>query len=309
MYENIKIARDLEELLNSRSEITNAQVVEVLKGGNQNHVCIVEIDGTQVVVKRFLGDGAAETVSSLQAELRFVAGIMKTGRNRINECVFAFPEQGLVGLSFVPGRRLGAVLSETRGEERGALMEHAGEWLGQYTASRRRVGSFAPIHWLGRLSKLGECRPEDGALLAGLRKSLESQAPRIQGCQVTHAATHGDYVGLNAHYHEGVIYGVDVQGESWLPLARDITGFLVWEGLRSRPAPEDMWLGLRRQDSERFLVGVDLPSVEHNSVLPFMIGVQLYKRIIERSNNLKKLDRLSHAVENYISTAACLPET
>lgn len=306
MFENVKIARDLEGLLRSQSALATVEITEVLKGGAKNHVCIAQINGQTVVVKRFLEAGAAQTVRSLEAELLFVAKQFGTGRNRINECLFAFPDIGVAVLSFAPGARLGATLMTSKGRERAELMQHSGEWLGDYTATRRRVGSFAPQHWLRQLSKMGTGRAVDQCLLDGLRESLETQATSLQGAPITHAATHGDFVSLNAHYHEGVIYGVDIQGESWLPLVKDIAGFLVWEGLRRGPCSDDLWLGLMREDITSFLRGVNLPEDEHATVLPFMIGVQIYRRVIERSRAERGMDYVAQSVENYISTTLAL---
>lgn len=302
MFENVKIARDLEEILRNRPEIKQVRVIEVLKGGAKNHVCIAEIDGVKVVAKRFLETGAAQTVLSLQAELDFVAAQLGHGRNRINECLFAFPDQGVAVLTFAPGERLGAQLMNAKGSARAALIEHSGDWLGAYTAGRRRTGSFAPRHWLRQLARLGHCRTEDQPLLDTLHASLETQAQCIQGAQVTHAATHGDYVSLNAHYYDGVIYGVDIQGESWLPLAKDIAGFLVWEGVRRPSYGDDLRFGLAQQDLRGFLSGVPLPDDEAATILPFMIGLQFYRRVIERSKSQKGMEHVGVAVKNYIST-------
>lgn len=306
MFENLKIAASLEALLKARPEFTQVVVTEVLKGGEKNHVCFADIDGRSVVVKRFLQEGAPQTVLSLQAELDFVAVYLAGERNRINECLFAFPEDGIVILSVAPGARLGAALMTAKGQERALLMQHSGEWLAQYTAPRRREGSFSPRHWLRRLDVLGSCQGADQSLLDALRHSLVSQTKHVQGAPVTHAATHGDYVSLNAHYHDGVIYGVDIQGESWLPLTKDIAGFLVWEGLRRGTQTEDLWLGVARQDIEGFLLGVELPVEEQMTVLPFMIGLQFYQRVVERSNAQKSMDHIRQSVDNYISSAAAL---
>jgi hypothetical protein len=130
---------------------------------------------------------------------------------------------------------------------------------------------------------------------AALAQGLDRQVPLIQqatrslrrlgrglaGAPFTRAATHGDFVAINAHLDGGRIIGVDVQGEAWLPLARDIARFLVWQQIKD-PAPGPLRHGIAAQDFQAFLAAPLLSGEEVETILPFFIGLGLVQRLAEQ---------------------------
>lgn len=262
-----------------------------------------EQGGAPVILKRVLGDGAADTVHGMQAELDRVSEIFGDGDCRANRCLQAWPEEGLILLSHAPGVRLSDAIAAAAPENRARLLQHAGRWLHRLTDARVREIGFGPRKWLQKLAdpQALPLRPVDRGRLARLRASLTAQAPRLRGLPVRQAATHGDYVGINCHYHDGAIYGLDMQGEVWLAVARDVARFLVWQTLHDHAPAGPTRAGLRGEDVGAFLSSGVLPDTEQSTVLPFFIGVDLHRRFTEAPADAAHLVRARAAIDAYLN--------
>lgn len=266
-------------------------------------VFVANIDGTKVVVKRFNDENSAQTVNNLKAELALMSQTMGSGINQINQCLHALPEVGIAVLSFAPGHRLSDAIAASNYKHRRKLIKHAGNWLAQYTAIRKRETTFAPKYWVKNLkgnSTLHTLSIEDRKLLETLIHVLQTQIPRIRGCNVIRAAVHGDFVGTNMHYHNGVLYGVDIQGECWHPIAKEAANFLVWQQIHSlQPAPKTRH-GIALHDWEAFLESGAVSNNEQFTTLPFFIGVHLFKRFLEIQSEKVRKNNIRVAIRNYI---------
>jgi hypothetical protein len=302
-------AARLAELLAGRRDYEGARVVQVLRTAHDREVFLVRLpDGGKAVLKRYLGPEVAQLVRNVQSEFDFASAAMGDGPLQCVRCLAAEPDLGFVVLSHAPGKPLEAVLLKADPARRRRLIRQAGDWLAAYTAPRRRVRRFAPSHWLDRCRARDAARlaEADRALLAALDAALVRRLAAHTGGQVTHAATHADFVPRNLHFHQGTLIGLDIQGEAWLSVARDAATFLVWVAGNCAPVPGGTRFGLPVADLEAFLEGGAVPEAEADTVLPFFTGIQLYNAMIDAQGKPDRLGRLRAAVADF-AAAPILP--
>jgi len=276
-------ARDLKAFLMAQPEIQKVRDLIPLKVSKYTWVFSLYVNDEKVVIKRFFKATADETVRKLKSELDYLEVLFSGGDCQANKCLMAWPDHGIVMLSFAPGQRLGDIIAGVTGDERRKLLNHSGRWLAGYTAPRRHEGSFSPNFWVKRILKKnlsGITDPADLTLLRRLVHSMEAQGKKIRGCPVVHAATHSDFVGINAHYSEGVIYGVDIQGETWRPMAKDAARFLVWLQIHDDGRPSARRAGISQDDWDGFLSSGVISEREQETTMPFLVGEQLYGRYV-----------------------------
>lgn len=290
--------------LADRTEVQQVRGLEPIKVTDKSWVFSAEINGEKVVVKRFVGGDVSHTVRSLKSELDYIKNVFGDGKCQANKCLMAWPDDGIVVLSFVPGPRLGDKISTLKGQQRRNLLSHSGEWLSKYTNTRRRSATFGPRFWIKKLlskdlSHINDVH--DVALLRELVDALRIQKEKIRGCPVIQAATHGDFVGINAHFQKGVIYGVDIQGESWLPIAKEAARFLVWLQIHDVERPQKRHAGISLVDWEAFLDSGVLPESEVKTTLPFFVGEQLYGRYVESYDRKEIRQNTRAAIESYLT--------
>jgi hypothetical protein len=237
--------------------------------------------GTPVVIKQFPTDGPAR-VAAMKAELDHVTALMAGTPHRINPCLMVLPQLGAIVLGHAGDLRLSDALKMAAGN-RATLMAQAGDWLATYVGLRRRTESFRPKRWLARMEEaaLAQGLDRQAPLIRKAARALRQMGWRLAGAPFTRAATHGDFVAINAHLDGGRIIGVDVQGEAWLPLARDIARFLVWQQIKD-PAPGPLCHGIAAQDFHAFLSAPLLAGEEVETILPFFIGLGLVQRLAEQ---------------------------
>ena len=296
-------AERMERWLLAQDGVLSAKVLEVLRLKPQSAVFLVRINEEKVVVKVFREDGAAARIGEMKAELDHLADVFGDGPSQANRFLGGWPEAGVAVLSHAPGVRLSEKLAATTGAARLRLMAQAGAWLRDYTASRQRVSTFGPRFWMRQMMERPPgpgTGPDDRARLAGLIGSVRAQLGRVQGEPVLQAATHGDYVSINAHYHRGVITGVDIQGECWMAVARDAARFLVFEQVHSSTRPEARWLGLDHAQAEAFLSCGVLPDVEKATTLPIFVAEQLHGRLIDVQGRHVLVENARAAIDAFL---------
>jgi hypothetical protein len=267
-------------------------------------VFAAHLDDAPVVIKRFLTPDPAPTVLGMKAELDFLEEALDDPRFQANRCLMAWPDAGIVALSHAQGARLDAVMARSAGAARLALFRAAGEWLRRYCALRRRDATFGPRYWVRKLEAVpldhipaGPDRDLAGALLNSIRKRIEM----VRGVPVVQAATHGDFVGMNVHVHQGALCGVDIQGESWLPVARDAARFLVWSQIHDDDRPSHRRYGIATADVDAFLQSGVLARAEKETTLPFFIAEQLFLRFAENHHRPRLRDNMRAAIGAYLT--------
>ncbi len=265
-------------------EVQDADIRRVLKFAATSQVYLGRVNGEKVIVKKFAGADATHTVQSLKGELDYLENVFTQETCQANRCLMAWPEEGLVVLSHAPGKRLEEKISESKGASRAKLFRHSADWIETYTRARNRQTAFGPGYWIKELSQKPLDHiddPEDKTAIDALLSALKRMNDTVKGAPVMQAATHGDFVGINAHFHKGVIYGVDIQGECWMAVAREAARFLVWQQLHDGLNTPETSFGINSPDWKAFLSGNLLQDAEKRTTLPFFIGEQLFNRFVE----------------------------
>ncbi|QCO54595.1 hypothetical protein EOK75_01490 [Pseudorhodobacter turbinis] len=297
-------AQELGAFLDKQPEVGRYLLLDALKVSEKSWVYKARVNGEKVVVKRFLSGDVAHTVRSLQGELAYLETAFNDDGFQANRCLYAWPESGIVILSFAPGQRLGDRIAESSGNARARLMQQSGEWLRRYCASRQRNTTFGPGFWVKRAAAKNSdhfTSEEDKLLLGRVLASLRDQAEGVKGVPVVQAATHGDFVGINAHFHRGTIYGVDIQGECWLAVAREAARFLVWLQVHDPVRNDDRRFGISVEYIDAFLKSNVLNPAEQTTTLSFFLGEQLYGRFIEEYNRADIRANTRAAIEMYLA--------
>ena len=262
-------------------------------------------DGIPVVLKRFLTADPAHTVNRLRAELDHLGTAFQSKRFTANQCLRAWPEDGVVMLSHAAGARLDKTIWARAGEERAALFQASGAWLAEYCSGRKRSATFGPRFWLKKMQALPKDRlthPDDLRRADALMQHLQRSVETVRGRPVTQAATHGDFVGMNIHHQNGALCGVDIQGESWLPLARDAARFLVWSQIHDPGIRTARQHGIAADDLAAFLASNLLDPEEAGSILPFFIGEQIYLRFLENAHRKSLQAPLRATLDAFVQT-------
>ncbi len=288
-------------LLRERAGFEDVKVIEVLKIGDASDVYLVRLGGDRAVVKHFRGDGAGDRVLGQKAELDILADAFGDGPNQAMRSLHALPELGVAVLSEAPGRRLHDLVPRAAPARRAHLLTRSGEWLAAYTAIRSREASFGPGFWVERATKRPRVHADAAEieLLERLQRALRARSKAHSGLPVRQAATHGDYVPINMLVDGETFTGVDIQGESWLAVARDAARFLVWCALHDDKPALPLRYGLPEADIVAFLNSGVLAPHEVDTTLAFFIGEQLHARLCE--STLPRRSRAAEAIEAYLA--------
>lgn len=296
-------AKVLTRILRAKDEVSRVKVIKCLKASEKNWVFVARVNGEKVVLKRFMLGNPSHTVRSLKGELDFVEAHATDERFQANRCLFAWPDDGIAVLSFAPGPRLGDKIAKSKGKARARLLKLSGEWLKHYCAPRRRHRTFGPGFWVKQLAgkSLSHITSKiDRRMLETLLENLREQSRRTHGSPVVQAATHGDYVGMNAHFHRGTIYGVDIQGECWRAIAKEVALFIVWQQIHDPSRPFDRQFGIAQSDLDAFLDSGVLPVEEYKTTLPFFIGFELYRQFVAEYQRAHIRSNTQSAIWSYL---------
>ncbi len=277
---------------------TDLSVSLCLRNKAEASVFLGGLSGQPVIVKQFHSDPQAR-LARMQAELDLVAAQMAGGPHGINRLLSTRPALGLAVLEHagVPLRSV-EIAEAPMG---GAWMRKPGGWLGANFAPRRGFESFPLRHWLERLEAAAPLA-DPPPVRVRARRHLRQWGRGLAGAPFTRAATHGDFVSINAMWRAGQIVGVDVQGESWLPLARDMARFLVWQEMTD-PAPGPRLWGIAEADLTAFTAAPLLEATEAAALLPFFIGLQLLQRLSDMQGDPLALRRGLAALNHWCSAA------
>lgn len=289
----------LAELQSAAALVPDLSISVCRKLGTESAVFFGHLGTQPIVAKRFYTSGS-DRVLRMKAELDAVTKAMAHTNHRINACLMALPDIGTIILDHAGDVRLSEAL-KAAGTQRAVLMAQAGSWLAAYVGDRRRVEPFRSRRWLDRLDELlsADTVIGDLSLVDRARKRLRQMGRELAGKPFTRAATHGDFVSINAHVKQGQIIGVDVQGEAWLPLARDVARFLVWQQLTD-PGPAPLSFGISTADLQAMVPAVGLPSEEADRLLPFFIGLQLLQRLLDMRSDPIALENGISALRHWI---------
>jgi hypothetical protein len=74
--------------------------------------------------------------------------------------------------------------------------------------------------------------------------------------------------------------------------------------MRRAPISGDRQWGVLKNDLDSFVSKIDISRDEQSTILPFMIGLQFYRRVVGRRKGGKGMDHVYGAVRSYISDVA-----
>ena len=276
-----------------------------LRNTAESSVFSGEMAGRPVVLKQFHINGPAR-VARMQAELALVAAQMQGGPHGINQFLLGLPDLGIAVLEHVGNTRLSAVIATTP-HDRTKLITQSADWLLAYIGERRRTERFRPRRWIDHMDTSLSVLDGQTPIVRSARRQITRIARNLAGTDFTRAATHGDFVSINAMWDNGRIIGVDVQGESWLPLARDVARFLVWQELTD-PAPGPRLWGIAQSDLAAFLAVPLLDKAESKSQLPLFIGLELLKRLADLRSDPSAIQRGLNALRHWCADASTIQD-
>jgi hypothetical protein len=309
ILDKLSVEIDLHKLVSGHAAFSDFHVEEVLKTGPDQATAICIFGGQKVVIKKFLDAEPARRILAAKAELDTLAAFMNAPPFRVNECLRAFPELGLIVLTFAPGTRLSEAIKHAEFQERMALMNLSGRWLKTYTTGRSEIShKFSPDWWIKkRITAFGENPPKSLVeIFDPVLQQVQNLAAPLRGMSITKAAIHGDYSSINAHYHDGTIYGVDIQGKARLPIVQDVAKFLVWTQLHTplqHTGDIDFVNGIAEPDVSAFLASDVLPENEIDTLLPFFIGLQILGSMPPLRKGDIALKRAQKLAATYIETS------
>lgn len=298
---------DLTAHLAGDAELRGVSVREVFKVAPGRAVFLIRWQGGRAVLKWHRRADAAEIVLRQQRELEFLGAALGAGPNRVMACLRARPDLGLVILSHAPGARVDDAIVAAGPARRARLVARAGAWLAAVSALRQTIGAFAPDYWVRTLAgrDLSGLGPGDRAVFGQLVEELDWRGQALRRFPVLRAAGHGDFAGLNLILREAEMTGIDMQGETWGPVAREAARFLVWQQMRE-PGRGPLRHGVDAADLAAFLSSGAVPEAEADTTLPFLIGEELGRRFLDPGIDR---DRLRAAIADWLDQPASMSRT
>lgn len=256
-------------------------VEKVLRLRPDREVYLARMGGEQVIIRRFPERGPADRVQAMKTELDFLTEMLGEGPSQVARCLMAFPRKGIVVSEFVEGPRADQALLSADAAGRVDLMRRAGAWLDTVAGLRAEPSSFGPRHWLKDLDDRAAAHDAPPATVGALQERLGALAAEASGTPLRRAFVHGDWSPLNAIVSGDRLVGVDIEGPSRMAVARDAARFLVgaqvFAGVEGGAGP----LGVAPGDAEAFLSSGVLAEEEAAKVLPFFIGHELARRLLD----------------------------
>lgn len=303
-FDKLVIEEAILQLGREEPGLAGLSEVAVIRAKPDSASATAKLNGVPVFLKHYTGIDGAETVAEAGAELALVTAILATTPHRVSRCLATYSARGLIVLEHVPGPRLDHAIRNASPGQRTALMAQSGDWLKAYTSSRVEVASnFTPGWWIKKRAGIPASLPkEDQVLYAAMLANLKARSNDLRGTDITKAATHGDFVSINALLFQGRIYGVDIQGKAVLPVASDVARFLVWTECQTPllAGTHASTAGITTPDWESFLSSGVLPEAEAQTHLPFFVGLQMLGRLVDFQNDPDALRQLKAAMIRFL---------
>lgn len=299
---------DLEDKVRSHDGVDSFVISERIKTSKGSDVYDAILNAERVVLKIFHVSDPVTRVTAMKQELDFVSQNMARGAYQVNQCKMCMPEIGAIAVSHVGLQRLDKLIWRASGAERAHLLHQSGAWLSAYIGGRHRTGPSRALKMMRKLEgkNLSAFTKEDRALIDIAMDQLWGDATGLKGRDVLVAATHGDFVGMNIHVKDKIFYGVDIQGTSWLPVAKDVARFLVWLRMHEPKAPVDPTFGLCTSDIDAICASglLDPDDANDRAVLRFFIGENLCSRFIEEYARPDLRWAIRRALKDYLGSSS-----
>jgi hypothetical protein len=299
----VKTWGELETTIAAEPAIKSCEIIEQIKSTDDSDVFVALVNDAKVVIKLFHAETANERVRNLKLELDFVSQTMATGRNQVNQCLHILPKDGIAVLSFAPGQSVSRSIRSATPTQREELILHSAEWLQEYTNLRQKVGRLGPWHWLKQLENIDVSAVKDSEnlrLLATLLGALQKQAKKHAQCDMVKAAGHGDFSGVNLHFYDGVMYGLDIQTESWYAIANEAAQYLTFIQAHNNSILQQSKFGIYSADWNAFFKSGILSDTEQGTTVPFFIGVHFYRHLVRETRRPRMQENIAYGIERYL---------
>lgn len=311
MDETLAAAETLAARRAAYPEIARIEVSELIAAGRRGAVFRGVRDGAEVALRLMHVPDPATAIARMAEALDELAGHMTDGPFRVPRLVTALPEAGAIVTQFIPGERLRDRLATAPEGERDEQLRAAGQWFAQIVAppARHRVGAFQPQFWTERRAAAldraaAEDRPDgDPQMARALARRLEEMTPPLRGARVTQGRGHGDFHAGKLIRTSEALYGVDIEGAHFLPMAKELARFLVHLELQT-PRDGPGWHGVSAADCGALLAEVPLAPHDEDAILPFMIGVELGDACAGPPREGADDARLMRAIGAYLAATA-----
>lgn len=287
--------------------LSDVVVTGILRDLPDRAVYAVDYQGRPAFLKLFRQPDSDRKVQRMQANLQASAKRLGQSRNAVALPLLALPEIGAVLLERATGEALSVHLAAAIPARRAALIARAGEWLAALTPDRQRSG-FSPRFWLQALiRRRQEAVPGDWLdvpLVDGHLARMRQMLPQLRTCQVERAAIHGDFTPDNLFLDDslppdGRLCAIDMQGETVLPVARDVARMLVWlESRRERPAGQTTD-GIAARDYLALTSVPGLLATDQRPILRFMIGELMAAYYLDASRQPSRRAALARAMSDW----------
>lgn len=276
----------------------------LLKAGAAAAVFRGRLEGQAVVLKLFLGPGAARAAARQADALSEAAPRLAAGPFRVPRLLLSAPEAGAYAAAFVAGTRLDAALAAASLPARDALLARAGGWLAALCAERRQA-AFQARFWLrlrgAELARLA-AGPQ-GALAGALAVRLRALAPEVQGLPVIQGKSHGDFGPQNLIDDGAALWGIDLDAAAFLPVLKDAVRFLLTAAIDApRPGAGP---GIAAADAAAFLAAPGLPRGQ-GALMAFLEGVELADRLARLRPDTPRGRALVAAAARYAAGSATI---
>ena len=263
-------------------ETRGLKLVRCIKSGSEASVFEGVIKDRPVVMKRMTGEDAITRAQAMTDELRAQYPRMKDGPFRVPEPITTVPKKRLVVMERAPGKRLDQVLREDPAA-RPRILRRASLWLAHYIGERRVEDNFGGGFWIKTrrraMNELAE--GEDRDRVSGLIGIMETERNRIGPLPITRVRSHGDFCALNLMVDGDTIWGVDIQNNHWLALAKDLARFLVYLEITQPHGTYDGPCGLSGEDCEALLgTGGLIREREAEAMMPYFVATELSGRLM-----------------------------
>ncbi|QDA36208.1 hypothetical protein E4191_18970 (plasmid) [Paracoccus liaowanqingii] len=290
----INISSVVPATLHLHPSLQGMVVESVLRNGTRQQVLQVQHKNDTAFLKCFLGTNAAQRREAASMRLR-QAGKVMDGENQVVRALVELAECNVLIMSQAPGRPMRDIFLTADAEQRRAIVQRAGEWLGCLITGREKRAVQA-WKWYFSLSKFASRYASDPSINTQLLRNhltlMERTTRQLHHQQVEFGISHGDFHSENIFIAEEgerlILTGIDMEIADPIPVAHDLARMLVWLQSDMTPAP-DRKSGIDRTLFDSLCGSHGPISTIERLAIHFHIGKNLLEFYLRRGARLPEL--------------------
>lgn len=254
------------------------EIDEVLKSGPEAVVFSGRFQGAPAVFKQLLTPDAVQKLDETEQELSYLSGVFPDGPVRAVPFLGVLPESRTLVIGRAPGERASLVLKTDDRAARSRAVALCGDWLATVAALRQETRPLWARRIAGQIAEEARRLPAEHAqLFDATLERMAALGMKHQRAPLTHAIAHGDFAPVNLNIDGDTVWGFDIQGGHYMPLARMAARFLVAGCLYWPSAPGP--LGLDADDLAAFDIKRILPVEEQGDIFTFFVAEQMLRQV------------------------------